>query len=82
MPFSSNADIPPPVRNALPTDAQTIWRSAFNSAFGAGQTESAAIAIAWGAVKNAGFQRGAGGRRMKVTKMTPAYPNSSAVRRE
>lgn len=39
------------MRKALPTEAQTIWRSAFNSAHGEGKSEEEAIKIAWGAVK-------------------------------
>ena len=33
MPYLSNADLPPSVRNHLPSDAQDIYRAAFNSAY-------------------------------------------------
>lgn len=39
------------MRNSLPSEAQTTWRKAFNSAVGQGKAEDDAARIAWGAVK-------------------------------
>jgi len=33
MPYSSNTDLPAPVRHRLPADAQSIYREAFNHAW-------------------------------------------------
>ncbi len=33
MPYLSNADLPPSVRNNLPSYAQDIYRTAFNNAY-------------------------------------------------
>ena len=55
MPYSSNEDLPAPVRNHLPQHAQDIYREAFNHAYAARwndpNREEAAHRIAWGAVK-------------------------------
>ncbi len=55
MPYDSNADLPPPVRNHLPPAAQDIFREAFNHAFAAHRDETdgeaRAFRIAWAAVK-------------------------------
>jgi cation transport regulator len=55
MPYDSNEDLPPPVRNHLPPHAQAIYREAFNHAFAAHEgdprQEEAAHRIAWAAVK-------------------------------
>ena len=55
MPYRSNVDLPPPVRNHLPEHAQSIYREAFNHAFAAHagefRQEEAAHRIAWAAVK-------------------------------
>jgi len=53
MPYETNADLPDPVRNALPDPAQTIYRKAFNAALDDEPDEARAIRIAWAAVKNA-----------------------------
>jgi cation transport regulator len=55
MPYATNADLPPSVRNHLPPHALDIYREAFNHAFAAhagepGQ-EARAHRIAWAAVK-------------------------------
>lgn len=57
MPYDSNDKLPDDVKNALPDDAQTIWRNAFNSAADQNDEDEAAR-IAWTAVKNAGFEKG------------------------
>ncbi|MGO9545252.1 MAG: ChaB family protein [Rhodomicrobium sp.] len=55
MPYDSNQDLPPSVRNRLPPHAQDIYREAFNHAYPAHwddpRREEAAHRIAWGAVK-------------------------------
>jgi cation transport regulator len=51
MPYASNADLPPGVRNSLPEGGQSIYRSAFNSALEGGASEESAARIAWSAVK-------------------------------
>ena len=52
MPYSSNADLPPGVKNNLPEHAQTIFRGAFNSAFEQYKgNEKTAFRVAWSAVK-------------------------------
>ena len=55
MPYNTNIDLPPAVRNHLPAHAQDIYRAAFNHAFAAHagdpRQEEAAHRIAWAAVK-------------------------------
>lgn len=55
MPYTSNAELPPSVRDHLPEHAQHIYRSAFNHAYAAHagdpRQEEAAHRIAWAAVK-------------------------------
>lgn len=55
MPYASNADLPPSVRDHLPAHAQDIYRAAFNHAFAAHsddvEREEIAHRIAWAAVK-------------------------------
>ena len=54
MPYRSNADLPPQVRDHLPIHAQDIFRAAFNHAFAAHgdepDGEATAFRIAWAAV--------------------------------
>lgn len=62
MPYATNADLPPAVRDHLPEHAQDIWRAAFNHAFAAHaddpRQEEAAHRIAWGAVKRSYVKQG------------------------
>lgn len=55
MPYATNLDLPPRVRDHLPAHAQDIYRAAFNNAFhehvGDPRQEEAAHRIAWAAVK-------------------------------
>jgi cation transport regulator len=55
MPYAINEDLPPSVRDHLPSHAQDIFRAAFNSAYddhrGDPRQEEAAFRIAWAAVK-------------------------------
>ncbi|MBW1975923.1 MAG: ChaB family protein [Deltaproteobacteria bacterium] len=59
MPYSKTSELPKGVKNNLPAHAQSIWMSAFNSAY-TKHGEKKAIKIAWGAVKNAGYIKKAG----------------------
>lgn len=54
MPYASNNDLPPGVKDNLPSEAQTVYRQAFNSALkGSCKGEdSCAAKEAWTAVKN------------------------------
>lgn len=55
MPYRTNAELPASVRHHLPAHAQSIYREAFNHAFGAHEGEAdrevRAHKIAWAAVK-------------------------------
>jgi cation transport regulator len=52
MPYTTNTDLPVPVRDALPPHAQDIFRAAFNDAHTRyGGRDSVAMRIAWAAVK-------------------------------
>jgi cation transport regulator len=55
MPYSTNNDLPPSVRDHLPEHAQDIYRAAFNHAYaahaGESDQEKRAHMIAWAAVK-------------------------------
>jgi cation transport regulator len=62
MPYRSNDDLPPSVRNHLPEHAQDIYREAFNQAFathiGDPRQEEASHRIAWAAVKRSYVKEG------------------------
>lgn len=57
MPYATNDDLPPAIRQALPPHAQDIFRAAFNSAWNSygrkdpGHREEIAHRVAWAAVK-------------------------------
>lgn len=55
VPYATNFDLPPSVRDHLPEHAQDIFRAAFNHAYEAHaddpRQEEAAFRIAWAAVK-------------------------------
>ena len=55
MPYDSLAELPENVREALPAEAQRVWLSAYNSADE--EEEGARAAIAWAAVRNAGWEK-------------------------
>ena len=56
MPYRTNDDLPPSVRDHLPDHAQDIYREAFNSAWrqyaDSGRREEIAHRVAWSAVKS------------------------------
>jgi cation transport regulator len=57
MPYPSNEDLPPSVRNHLPPHSQDIYREAFNHAFPHYPGDEATPhRIAWAAVKH-GYQK-------------------------
>lgn len=62
MPYASNADLPAQVREALPSRAQTIWREAFDGAYEDDPDDGRSAAIAWAAVRRAGYGAGPDGR--------------------
>lgn len=68
MPYARNADLPKGVRDALPEAAQDVFRAAFNSALERHGEEERAFAVAWAAVRQAGWEKGEDGRWHKVTK--------------
>ena len=53
--YASNLELPPAVRNHLPSHAQDVYREAFNHSFashaGDGRQEEIAHRTAWAAVK-------------------------------
>ena len=57
MPYSSTDNLPDGVKNALPAAAQKVFLAAFNAAMSKGDDEETANKKAWGAVKNAGFEK-------------------------
>jgi cation transport regulator len=62
MPYKNNNQLPDQVKNALPEDAQTIYRAAYNNAYdeykdsddrkGDASREEVSHKVAWAAVKN------------------------------
>jgi len=68
MPYARNAELPKPVRDALPKEAQTLYRKAFNHAWheygprsqrrGGSSREETAHRVAWTAVKTSYEKRG------------------------
>lgn len=62
MPYATNAELPRPIRRALPRHAQDIFREAFNDAYGryGPENEARIFRIAWAAVKRLYIQRAAG----------------------
>jgi len=55
MPYATNEDLPPSVRNHLPPEAQDLYREAFNHAWqtyaASSRHEEIAHRVAWAAVK-------------------------------
>ena len=64
-PYSKNSDLPSSVKDALPDHAQTIFRSAWMSAYKDGKSEEVCFKIAWAAVKNAGYKKNKDGKWTK-----------------
>lgn len=68
MPFSSNEALPKPVKEALPSEAQDIFRNVVNAQLGDGKSEEVAFASAWGALSRQGWEKNTDGKWEKVTK--------------
>jgi cation transport regulator ChaB/FtsZ-binding cell division protein ZapB len=67
MPYQSNDQLPDGVKDNLPADGQTIWRNAFNAVHKDTGDEQKAVQAGWGAVKNAGFEKGSDGKWTKAS---------------
>lgn len=66
MPYKTNSDLPPRVREAMPAKAQSIFRNVFNSVIAQeGETDATAFAQAYGAVENAGYHKNTEGDWVK-----------------
>ena len=77
MPFARNRDLPSAVKNALPSAAQSIFRNAFNSAQEDQElSEERSFQVAWGAVRNAGWEKGDDGKWHKTNKSIFEFPIS------
>ena len=57
MPYAREKDLPAAVRRELPRRARSIWRNAFNQVLRRTGRENTAFKSAWGAVKNAGYEK-------------------------
>ena len=59
VPYTTNDELPPAVRDHLPTHAQDIFREAFNHAYQEyGRDEATAFRVAWSAVKRRYLKKG------------------------
>ena len=52
MPYKNNSELPSSVRQALPSEAQAVFRRVVNDSLSSGKTEETAFAYGWTAVKN------------------------------
>lgn len=52
MPYAKNSELPSSVKDALPTEAQSVFRRVFNQQLKDGKTEERGFQVAWTAVKN------------------------------
>lgn len=68
MPYKTNEELPDAVKGSLPASAQSIFRNVFNSVSGKGADEKSSLQQAWGAVKNAGYEKDKDGKWRKVKK--------------
>lgn len=57
MPYGKNEELPKSVRDILPDAAQSLFRAVFNSQHARELSEERSFASAWGAVKNAGYEK-------------------------
>lgn len=62
MPYSTNDELPSNLKKILPSEAQTVYRTAFDEKFSETKDEGKSATYAWGAVKNAGFKKGKDGK--------------------
>lgn len=68
MPYSRNADLPKTIRESLPGEAQTVFRTVVNSELDQGTAEESAFKQAWTAVKNGWEKTSAGNWVRKAEK--------------
>ncbi len=66
MPYASNEQLPPSVREHLPWHAQDIFREAFNHAYETYGDEARCFRIAWAAVKRS-YEKGPDGVWVRST---------------
>lgn len=69
MPYERNSDLPTTVRDALPVEAQTVFRTIVNNALEQYDDEGKAFATAWAGLRRAGWERDNDGKWRKVEKM-------------
>lgn len=86
MPYQTIADLPDPVKTALPKHGQEIYAATFNSAFeahkGEADQEKAAHQLAWGAVKKSYEQDNDGKWVEKAKEAEPLPPLRPFERQE
>ena len=71
MPYKDNAALPDNIKNALPDEAQNIWRRAFNAAYDQYEgDEEKCNKMAWGVIKSAGYKKNDKGDWIKENKFT------------
>lgn len=81
MPYARNGDLPEGVRNTLPVEAQTVWRTVFNQTEEKHGDESRAAATAWTAVKN-GWEKTEDGEWVrKADSFTPPESVQAAAKK-
>ena len=69
MPYKTNRALPDSVKNVLPAEAQTTWRTIYNSAAAQyGEDTERAFATAWSGLQGAGWEKDAEGAWSKVAK--------------
>ena len=68
MPYARNEDLPDSVKNALPAEAQRIWRTIYNSAEKQYDDEARRFQTAWAGLQRAGWRKKADGTWEKVEK--------------
>ena len=76
MPFARNSELPKGVRDALPGEAQSVFRRVVNDALDRGLSEERAFASAWAAVKR-GWKKSSDGRWVK--KMAEEFEHTFEV---
>ena len=65
MPYVRNDDLPLQVRGVLPFSAQSLFRRVFNASVSRGLSDERAMQVSWGAVKQAGYEKGNEGKWVK-----------------
>lgn len=68
MPFSKNSELPKSVKDALPNEAQTVFRNVVNTQLERGLSEERSFASAWGTLKNQGWEKQSNGKWINVKK--------------